>query len=45
MEGAVVIIDTNYVPKADLSPTPFTVVHEEGTVIQTAVDRSESIQE
>ena len=45
MESAVVIIDTNYVPKADLSPAPFTVVHEEGTVTQTTVYRNESIQE
>ena len=45
MESAVVIIDTNYVPKADLSPTQFTATHEEGTVTQTTVHRDESIQE
>ena len=45
MESAVVIIDTNYVPKADLSPTQFTATHEEGTVTQTTVHRNESIQE
>ena len=45
MESAVVIIDTNYVPKADLSPAPFTVVQEDGTVTQTTVHRNESIQE
>ena len=45
MESSVVTIDTNYVPKADLAPAPFTVVHEEGTVTQTTVHRNESIQE
>ena len=45
MESSVVTIDTNYVPKADLAPAPFTVVHEEGTVTQTTVYRNESIQE
>ena len=45
MESAVVIIDTNYVPKADLSPAPFIVVQEDGTVTQTTVHRNESIQE
>ncbi len=45
MESAVVIVDTNYAPKADLSPSPFTLVHEEGTVTQTTAHRNESIQE
>ena len=45
MESSVVIIDSDYVPKADLAPTEFTTVHEKGTVIQTTVHRNESIQE
>ena len=45
MESSVVIIDTKYVPKVNLAPSQFKVVHKEGTVTHTTVHRNESIQE